>query len=59
VVACWFLVVMIFLVGKRASARTSPDKPPPLIRVFTFLLLMLFGGLIGYAVWVLLRLVLP
>lgn len=58
VAVCWFPVVKVFLVGKRALARRSADEEPPLIRLFTFLLLLLFAGLIGNAVWVLMRLTL-
>ncbi len=54
VAACWFPVVGVFLVGKRAVSRRSPDAVPPHVQLFTFLLLLLFGGLIGNAVWVLL-----
>src|SRR5271154_1056162 len=36
VAVCWFPVVKVFLVGKRAAAQRSIDEPPPLIRLFTF-----------------------
>jgi hypothetical protein len=55
VAVCWLPIVKIFLVGRRAVNRSFNDGPPPLIRVFTFFMLLLFGGLIGNAVWLLLR----